>query len=247
MSFLPTYKYDIFISYASVDNLTTQDSKQGWVAKFKENLEINLSKRVGRIGAVKIWWGPVVKGHQVFDDTIKDAIDASKLFVALTSNGYMASDYCKKELDWFYHKAKKESIGLTIGDCSRIFNVLLNNIHHENWLQEFVGTSGFPMNDASDADTFGEPSEPGTDLFKGQLRKLVDSIFELLIKFKEISFEEKPVDEIVTKPDSSESPIVFIADVADSLSQIKERIKNDLLPKGIQITSDIPPPRWCAN
>ncbi|MFX0136583.1 MAG: TIR domain-containing protein [Candidatus Hodarchaeota archaeon] len=205
MSSIPTYKYDIFISYASVDNLTTQDSKQGWVAKFKENLEISLSKRVGRIGAVKIWWGPVVKGNQVFDDTIKDAIDASKLFIALTSNGYMASDYCKKELDWFYQKAKKESIGLTIGDCSRIFNVLLNNIHHENWLPEFVGTSGFPMNDATNADTFSGPSKPDNDLFKVQLGKLVDAIFRLLTHFKEISFEEKHINEMFVKPNPNES------------------------------------------
>jgi hypothetical protein len=56
MSSFPAYKYDIFISYASVDNLTTQYSKQGWADKFKENLESSLSKRIGPIGAVEVWW-----------------------------------------------------------------------------------------------------------------------------------------------------------------------------------------------
>ena len=68
-------QYDIFISYASVDNVTISEAQVGWIEEFKKSLELCLVKRVGKIGSVKIWCGLQVQGNQIFDDTIKRAIE----------------------------------------------------------------------------------------------------------------------------------------------------------------------------
>ena len=146
MGYLPGYQHDIFISYAHVDNVAANE-EPGWVTRFREHLDVQLSKRVGRIGAVKIWQDPSLEGSQLFDKTIEDAINSSGLFIALTSSGYLASEYCQQEVRWFHRKAGGESPGLVVGDRSRFFNVLLNNVPFTEWPAEFGRTSGFPFPD----------------------------------------------------------------------------------------------------
>jgi len=90
MAYLSGFAFDIFISYAHVDNLPVLAPK-GWVAQFQQQLEVLLWKRIGRVVSVKIWWDPVLGGNHLFDKTIQEKIEASALFVALTSAGYMAA------------------------------------------------------------------------------------------------------------------------------------------------------------
>ena len=52
MSYLPSFDYDLFISYAHVDN--QPGGKRGWVHRFQDELVLRLDRRLGRIGAAKI-------------------------------------------------------------------------------------------------------------------------------------------------------------------------------------------------
>ena len=98
MGFLPDYEDDIFISYAHVDNLTTPGESKGWIETFEEFLAVFLSRRVGRIGSVKIWRDPTLDGSQLFDKTIEDRIQKSAIFLSFTSTWHLASEYCQQEL-----------------------------------------------------------------------------------------------------------------------------------------------------
>jgi hypothetical protein len=184
MSYIPGFQHDIFISYAHVDNAEADDDA-GWVTRFREHLDVQMSKRVGRIGAVKIWQDPKLEGGQLFDKTIFDAIYGSALFVALNSSGYIASEYCQQELRAFHEKAGKETSGLAVGDRLRVFNVLLNNIPFNEWPVEFGRTSGFPFHDAESQDDFGYPTDPKDKAFQLQMRKLVESLYRTLCAMKE--------------------------------------------------------------
>ena len=48
-AFVPGYEYDIFISYAHVDNLTVRPEEPGWVEQFHKHLEVQLTKHFGRV------------------------------------------------------------------------------------------------------------------------------------------------------------------------------------------------------
>ena len=111
-AFIPGFEYDIFISYAHVDNLAVEGEMK-WVEQFHKQLEIALAKRIGRVGLVKIWRDKRLEGDQLFDETIQKNIDNSALFLALTSNGYLASDYCKDEL----HGVSQESSKRAVWSC----------------------------------------------------------------------------------------------------------------------------------
>jgi hypothetical protein len=247
MAYLPGFDYDIFISYAHVDNETADKDEPGWVAQFRERLEVQLSKRVGRMGAVKIWQDPSLEGSQLFDQTIRDGINRSALFLALTSAGYLASEYCRQELKWFCGKADAEPMGLSVGDRMRVFNLLLNNIPYEQWPQEFGRTSGYPFHDADKDDEFGYPSDPKEKNFQQQMRKLVDSVYKTLTVLKEKQPERaKPVSR-EGGPTTEASFTVFLADTADTLRKVRSRVVNELEQEGIRVIRSTPPPYDAAS
>ncbi len=52
----------------------------------------------------------------------------------------------------FHSKAKKDALGLNVGEYYRIFNVLVNDIAYEDWPAAMQGTSGFEFYDTEDSD-----------------------------------------------------------------------------------------------
>ena len=65
----PYFEYDLFISYAHIDNQHYPDVPKGWIDYLHERLEVSLSKRLGR--TPKIWPDRKLRGNEVFNDEIK--------------------------------------------------------------------------------------------------------------------------------------------------------------------------------
>src|SRR5262245_48722932 len=108
MAYLPQFDFDVYISSAPVDNLTWES--HGWVDLFYQSLGVELSRRVGRLGAIKTWRN--IGEDQEFDENIRSAIEGSAIFVALISRGYLESSFCLKELQTFCETAAKSPYGL---------------------------------------------------------------------------------------------------------------------------------------
>jgi hypothetical protein len=245
MAYIPGFEYDIFISFAHVDNLSAQEGEEGWISQFQKHLEIAIAKRIGRTGVVSIWRDKRLQGDQLFDRTIKEALEKSALFLAITSNGYLASDYCQKELDMFVEKAKEETYGFSIADRSRVLPTLIYNIPLKNWPKAFEGISGYPLYDAEDSTVLGTPSDPGEKLFRKQLQDLTDSLCHNLNAFK--AFADQVASDVVPnsppeKVHEDGSPTVFLADVSGSLRSIRNHLADKLKRKEIKVITNIPPP-----
>ena len=242
MAYIPGFENDIFISYAHVDNLTTGD-EPGWISGFHKHLEIALAQRIGRMGLVKIWRDKKLEGDQLFDQTISQSLNKSALFLAVTSNGYLASEYCIEELKAFNEKARSEPHGLQVGDRSRIYAVLINNIPHTQRPREFGRISGHPLHNAEDAEDLGKPSDQSEKLFKKQLWNLVDSLYHMLRAFQETPATAAPAESPDAPPPSEDhGPAVFFADVSDSLRSTRKRLINELERKNIEVVAGMPPP-----
>ena len=185
MAYIPGFEYDIFISYAHVDNALLTGQEKGWIQEFYENLDVLLAQRFGRSGLVKIWWdSKKLDGSKVFDVSIEEGIKKSAVMICLLSPGYQASEYCNKELELFHQKAQQEGAGLRINDRTRILNVQLNNISYQEWPKELEGATGFSFHDAEDRDDFGDRLEAGSAGFRDSLHELRDALWELLSEFQ---------------------------------------------------------------
>src|SRR5687768_12560238 len=112
MALIPGYTYDIFISYAHVDNIAFPNQADGWIKQFFDNLNLMLAKRFGRLGIVNFWWDTKkLDGSVLFDKSIEEGIKNSAIMICLNSPGYIASDYCQQELRTFYSKVQSEKVG----------------------------------------------------------------------------------------------------------------------------------------
>jgi len=239
MALIPGFEYDIFISYAHVDNFALPGQAEGWVEQFHKNLNLLLAKRVGRMDRIKLWWdNRKLDGNTAFDLAIEEGIKKSAIFICLNSPGYAESAYCKKELQCFHQKAQGEKHGLIIGNRSRIVHVLLNNIHFKKWPAELGGTSGFPFHDAREADDFGDPLDAFSVEYRTQMQDLRDAIWNLLEDFPREKPEAPPTDLRTSK----DAFTIYVGEVADTLRTARKRIIAELDKKGFNVVTGIPPP-----
>ncbi len=238
MSYVPGFEHDVFISYSHVDNLTAEGGP-GWVERFQKYLQLGLDRRLGRMGAAVIWRDERLEPIQEFDQTIFAALESSAVFLALVSNGYLASEYCLEETRRFHQKAAADAWGLKIGDRRRMAIALLNNVPHTGWPGEFAGTSGAPFHDAGRAGDLGDPTTPGeAEPFRGQIKSLRDSLYRLLLAFRQ---ESAPA---AAAPEPA-GPAVFVADVVDSQRAARERLVGELERREVRVLEAVPPP-WEA-
>ena len=226
------YKWDIFISHTHNDNAIVSGDK-GWVDAFCDFLDNWLTKRRSLSG-LKIWRDENrMKGNTVFDDDIKDAVQNSALFFALNSRNYRESRYCQDELSWFHQYNKDRPGGLRKGNQFRIFNILLNNIPHQQWPEALGKTGGFPIHDAKSAEDLGDFISPTDDRFNKQLRPIVDAVEEILPEFR------VPPDVASTTSDAGSGAI---KDAADTLQIIRDRVIQEVKSRHACVPDDVPPP-----
>jgi hypothetical protein len=240
MAYIKGYEHDIFISYSHLDNQKFFGQQAGWIESFCSELNKLVSQRIGKPDAVKIWWdNNKLDGTVVFDDSIAEGIKQSALLLCLTSSAYLQSDYCQKELNLFYNKAQNESIGLKVGNRSRVINVLLNNVPFTQWPAGLNGTTGFPFHDAATKEDLGDPFDVGDPQFRNRLKELRDALVKLISEF---SADEKKEDNIETSEKKDDQFTIFFGDVADSLRTARKRTITELEKKGFKIVCDVPPP-----
>jgi hypothetical protein len=246
MALTPGFEYDIFISYAHVDNAAFPGQADGWVEQFYKNLNLLLAQRFGRMDMVKIWWdNKKLDGSVLFDNSIESGIKKSAIMICLNSPGYIESKYCQQELDTFYKKSQAEKTGLKVGERSRILNVLLNNIPFAKWPKELSGTSGFPFHDAKEAADFGDRVDTLSSDFKMQMQDVRDAVWNLLNDFpKVLATDVMPMP--VQPGKSKDAFTIYLGEVADTLRSPRKRIITELEKKGFNVLTGVPPPDEAA-
>ncbi len=143
---MSTFDFDIFISYAHIDNEALSENQKGWIARLHEGLEIRLAQLLGE--RPQIWRDPKVQGNDYFDETIVGQLDKVALMLSVVSPRYVKSEWCTRELSEFV-KAAQQTGGVRIGDKARLFKVVKTPIaleQHPPELQPLLGYEFFEVN-----------------------------------------------------------------------------------------------------
>jgi hypothetical protein len=241
MAYINGFDYDIFISYAHVDNTPFPGQADGWIEQFYKNLNLMIAKRFGRLDIVKIWWdNKKLDGSVLFDKSIEEGIKKSAIMICLNSPGYIQSSYCRQELDIFYKKVHAEKTGINVGNRSRIIHVLLNNIPFTEWPEELSGTSGFPFHDAKEAEDFGDTVDTLSMDFRTQMQNIRDAVWNLLNDFP----KEQTLASLqqAAQEEDKDSFTIYLGEVADTLRTPRKRIITELEKRGFKVVAGIPPP-----
>ena len=125
-AFAGDYRWDVFVSYASVDNVPMSGRSLGWVDEFVTALSHSLDTLSGRRDQVKIFKDTTLRGEERFSEALDRDVQSSAVFLALLSHGFKNSPFCQRELHLFTSAASHGRTGITsAGGLQRILPVRL--------------------------------------------------------------------------------------------------------------------------
>jgi hypothetical protein len=219
---VPGFRFDLFISYAHLDDTPWQPGADGWVTEFVNSLRDYL-KREER--SFQEWFDPKIRTGNDFNLAIREAIYGSAVLLCVLSPAYDGSSYCKREITEF-RGCPQPAFGVKVGTFSRIQAVLLEELDREKWPPELRTTSPHHFFDAG-GPRFAMPPQPDANHpYVIGLCRTRDSILETLGELR----RQKDLGTAIDNPYRTETmqgdlvPTAYLADVSDELFNKRENL-----------------------
>jgi hypothetical protein len=230
MSSTANFEYDIFISYAHIDNRPLDEGMKGWVETLHERLRIRLAQLLGE--EAKIWRDLKLQGNDLFADTLVDRISRAAIFVSIISPRYVKSEWCLKELNEFCRLAERNQ-GVRIDDKTRIFKVVKTYIPHEQHpplLQGSLGYEFYEYDQTRDrAKEFSSEIVPARDIrYWEKLDDLAYDIKQLIETLRHSA----------SAPVSASTTTIYLAETTSDLTEQRDKIRRELQQHGHLVLPD---------
>lgn len=216
MAFATGYDFDVFISYARVDNqeVNLGGSDIRWVDYFRAQLERRVNQALGRNHSARFWFDRSdIARNQQFPDEIRHSIRKSALFLLLLSPGYVESNWCREELATFLKSAKDQG---GVGD--RLFVIRLRDLRSHERPSGLPKVEGYPFFDPEIPQAELSPKHPQ---FSQELFRLRENVVDTLKILKTDASDSIPEWE---KEEMSNKPAVFLAETSPDLNSERKRL-----------------------
>lgn len=157
MAFLrPHFDYDVFVSYShGVAPGVTQAPLRDWTLRLIDNLEADMRAASPDFDDLHIWRDQQIDPTMQLSDELRGKVSYSGILMIVMSPKYLASAWCKDELEWFRQQVQNRA-----RDQGRVFVVRALNTDEKAWpdfLRDNRGHAmpGFKFYDKPDAMPFG--------------------------------------------------------------------------------------------
>lgn len=235
MTYAPGYEYDVFVSYAHVDNAPIEPADHGWVDALVGILERDVVMRLGRKEAFAIWRdNQSLRGNYQISGHIPAQVKNSALFLVVLSPGYLASPYCMQELHAFVQRGSdgveqrifvicKDPVDETLEDFPP---QILDLRKYQFWITDSdhkprVLGWPLPQNDMAQDRQFYYP-------------KIGDVAADISAKLNELKRASGSDGvSILVSPSVNYDTYVLLAEVTDDLDARREEIRRYLNQQGI--------------
>ena len=240
MAYTTGFEYDVFISYAAVDDKEPMaDNGRGWVTMFVRNLEMVLGSRLAGSEKLRIYFDRRNLGgnHQLQE--LPEAVGKSALFLASTSPAYSQREWTKRELDTFLKGAP---------DSRRLFAA--------EYLPLDAGeTQPHPLNDRKRLKFWAVdemssqaaiPLTPKDDAFRNLIHDLANQIKQQLVAINAAESARPAIiraAEVIADDGARRSKgIVFLAQTTDDLEEERNQLRRYLEQFGFLVlpAGDLP-------
>ncbi|MFY9261274.1 MAG: toll/interleukin-1 receptor domain-containing protein [Gallionella sp.] len=217
---------DIFISYAHIDNQPFSEGEKGWISHLINHLRNELSRKMGRAENYELWMDFRLKGSDELTPAIEDQLVKTHALVILLSPGWLASEWCQRELKVFaQHLAHP---------AGRVFVVELDQIALKDKppiLHDLLTYRFWQKNDQDRIKQLGYPVPlKEHEAYYDRLRDLSNDLATSL-KAKQVA---KPA--VTTQTESTVQPAqatVYVAPVNDALYEQRASLISNLRQLGI--------------
>jgi multidrug efflux pump subunit AcrA (membrane-fusion protein) len=240
----------VFISYSHPDNLSV--SGKGFVSRLEEALLPYLSNRLKRTPP-KIWRDQRLSDNVDFDPVIIDSLKASAVLLAVLTDNYVGSAWCRREASTFC-EAAEAGLGLSPGDKARLFQVVMLPPSALDGLPEAMRQPGrgSPFVTRVDKNRHMSQDERDTPMpLDPSYGADYESQFNLAVSLlaAEIADSLKALDNAAagTPSSSPKKAFVYLAQCDDDRRADREALRSELLQFGYRVLPDHELPRSDAE
>jgi hypothetical protein len=210
--YVPQYQYDIFVSYAHVDNEIFAGANKGWVTTLVDTLKIFLAQKIGSANAYSLWLDHILPGHLPSTYNSIQYLEKSAVFLLVLSPAYLKSEQCRLELNAFLAQ-----VGV---DSGRIFIVEYQASERVEALSDLRGYTFWeadPINARPRCLSFDS---------KQYHWKTEDLAIDIVEKLDVLKTDIVPVSSEYT---------IFLAEVSDDLFFQRDELKRNLELQGLRV------------
>jgi hypothetical protein len=219
---VPHYKHDIFVSYAHVDNEPLAGPDTQWVTNLLTGLKPMLGQQLGRADAYSLWMDYELRGNEPTTPDILRQLQDTALLLLILSPGYLASEWCCRELNLFIDRVGKAS--------GRVFIVEREPVARPEALQDIPGYRFWVPNDSGYPRIMGVPKPNHEDIaYYQRLDELARDLAEKLKDFKAHEFRS------LSAESSAPRATVFLAEVTDDLQELRAEVATYLEQQNIKV------------
>jgi hypothetical protein len=129
------FDWDVYISYAHIDDAPRTPGEEGWISRFHRSLETMLSMRMGR--KAEIWRDLKLHGNDDLGAEVLAQFPKTALLISVITPRYVDSDWCTHEVREFC-KVAEQSSGVVIENKSRVIKVIKTPVDTEEALPAVV-------------------------------------------------------------------------------------------------------------
>jgi hypothetical protein len=126
---LPHFDPDVFVSYSHGDPRGVGDSPlKAWTHALIQKLESQILSLDTEFDALRVWLDAHIDPTTHLTDEIRGKVGASGVLIIVMSKRYLASNWCRDELDWF-----RKQIQDRAGDQGRVFVIRAQPTDTASW------------------------------------------------------------------------------------------------------------------
>lgn len=248
------HEYDLFISYAHIDDLNPFGEEKGWIDLLHERLSVLLAQALGY--EPRIWRdGHRLQGNDELSGAIGAGVTRSLLLVPVISPRYVQSDWCNREMEAF-HTAQAQQGPLPGSPAfrSRVFKVVKTPLpahlveREPHQIRNLIGYQFFGEDESSGVLTEFSPA-PNDKQYWRTLNRLVSDIKQTLIELKHspAAHTPLPAPQTVPSPNSATTTpmtpatngtngtpakFVYLAETTGDLAREREDVRDELRQRG---------------
>jgi len=225
VAIVPSFDYDLFISYAHRNDAPWKAGQNGWVTEFVLTLKAELE---AQDRAFRIWFDPTLRTADHVDLAIDEAISRSAVFLSVLSPAWDDCAYCKHEVTRF-REQRHPVFGMTVGTLSRLQGLVYKDVDRLLWPPEirqqspyrFISSAGITLN---------KPDEPDeAHPYVIGVAKVRDSIWSVLCAMRDAKARGVADHQYDIRPyDKDQAVTVLLADVSDDLYYKRDNLQQAL-------------------
>lgn len=248
MAFVSGYEHDVFVSYAHVDNvpLIAQQPDSRWVSTLAYHLQALLSQKLGRGESLAVWKDHGLRGNEPITPDIENAVTRAATLLLILSEGYLASDWCRRERELFVAAA-----GGAAQAAGRIFVVARDEIERERWPAEINDLLGYSFyetdRDSRRTRTLAVPvPDPHERSYFDRLGDLRSDVADKLRRLGRPASPARPIAHppgAAAQTESAAGPRepahrVYLAEVSADLQELREEVARYLADSAVPVSPE---------